>query len=305
MKHLICTFLLSLVALSIYTFCQTPPNSEWQKPPGKIISTDLPPNKPWSSIRTLIKPTKATHNPWQMSWSEEFNDNVIDPKYWSLQEGAGIWGNKELQCYTPRPDNCYVSDGKLIIQALREDFQASKYTSARITTKDKMDFLYGKIEIRAKLPAGKGIFPAFWLLPREDNYHNRHKNGELDIMEMLGHEPNIIYGVAHFDKKKAFKTSKTFDRRDIDFSQDFHRFALEWSPHKLKWLVDDNLYYSLDLDKHFDENYSPFKHRFFLIMNLAIGGSWPGSPSQETRFPAVMEIDYLRYYKYHPLSETK
>lgn len=236
-------------------------------------------------------------NVWRLVWCDEFDGNEINNKYWTLQNGGGIWGNNELQYYTDRPENCFVKDGRLVIRAIKEAYQKNQYTSARIITKEKVDFLYGKIDIKAKLPTGVGLLPAFWLLPCEDTYSDRKKNGEIDIMEMLGNNPKIVYAVAHYSLADKNKTWGKYDNADIDFSKDFHIYSLEWSQQELKWLVDNKLYYSMDLERTFDTDYNPFTKRFYLIMNFAVGGDWPGTPLNKTVFPSDMEIEYVRYYK--------
>lgn len=236
---------------------------------------------------------------WHLVWNDEFgNHDAIDNRNWSLQTGGGyIWGNNELQYYTDRPENCCIENGKLIIKGKKEDYQNYQYTSARITTKEKIEFLYGKLEIKAKLPKGKGLFPAIWLLPCEDNYGNRKKNGELDIVEMLGNDPSFIYGVAHYSLKEQNRTYKKYSHGSTDFSEDYHVYSIEWSPQDIKWLVDDEVYLLLNLNETFSNTYNPFNKKFYLIMNLSIGGDWPGYDFDNTVFPALFEIEYVRYYE--------
>lgn len=233
---------------------------------------------------------------WNLVWNDEFNREVINNNFWILQNGGGIWGNNELQYYTDRSDNCYIEDGKLIIRALKENYQNHQYTSARLTTKEKIDFLYGKIEIKAKLPAGKGLFPAFWLLPCEDSYGDRKKNGEIDLVEMLGNDPRFIYGVAHYSLNNKYRSYKKYSNKK-DFSKELHIYSIEWSEKNLVWLIDDIVYFSFDFKKIFTNNYIPFNKKFYLIINLAVGGNWPGFDLTNTTFPSKIEIDYVRYYK--------
>ncbi|HYE68532.1 MAG TPA: glycoside hydrolase family 16 protein [Anaerovoracaceae bacterium] len=235
---------------------------------------------------------------WYLVWNDEFgNNNVIEDRYWTLQTGGGIWGNNELQNYSDRPENCCVEDGKLIIKGRKEDYQNYQFTSARITTKEKIDFLYGKIEVKAKFPRGKGLFPAIWLLPCDDNYVGRKRNGELDLVEILGNDPTTIYGVAHYSLENQNRSFVKYSCDSTDFSKDFHVYSIEWSPQDIKWFVDDNVYFTLDLDSTFDNTYNPFNKKFYLIMNLAIGGDWPGNDFDNTGFPSLFEIEYVRYYK--------
>lgn len=241
--------------------------------------------------------TRKSENGWRLVWNDEFNRELINNRFWTLQNGGGIWGNNELQCYTDRSDNCYIENGKLMIRAIKESYKDHQYTSARIITRDKVDFLYGKIEIKAKLPSGKGLFPAFWLLPSNDNYGSRNKNGEIDIVELLGNDTRFIYGVAHYSLNDEFRSYKKYNDNNKDFSKDFHVYSIEWSQDRIIWLIDDREYFTFDLEKKFNDEYNPFNKKFYLIMNLAVGGNWPGFDFTNTTFPAHVEIDYVRYYK--------
>ncbi|HBM79886.1 MAG TPA: glycoside hydrolase [Clostridiaceae bacterium] len=234
---------------------------------------------------------------WNLAWNDEFNSNAVDDKYWTLQNGGDLWGNNELQYYTDREENCYIKDGKLIIRGLKEDYRNHQYTSARIVTKEKLEFLYGKIEVKAKFPEGNGLFPAIWLLPCENNYGDGKKNGEIDLVEILGNDPEVIYGVAHYSLKNQNRSYKRYSDGITNFSMGFHVYSIEWSPQEIKWMVDDKAYFSLNLMRTFDKTYNPFNKKMYLIMNLAIGGNWPGNNLGKTTFPSYVEIDYVRYYK--------
>lgn len=227
-------------------------------------------------------------------WSDEFDGREINDHFWTIQQGGGIWGNNEMQYYTANPKNCRLENGKLIIAGQKEDYNGMHYTSARISTKEKVDFHFGSIEIKAKLPKGKGLLPAIWLMPTENIYSPRRKNGEIDIVEMLSEDPKVIYGVAHFLTEKKSKESIKYYYGE-DLSKDFHVYALEWNSRQLKWLIDNQVYYTLDLEKTFEGDFNPFTKRFYLIINLAIGGNWPGYIIDDQAFPAEMEIDYVRY----------
>jgi beta-glucanase (GH16 family) len=260
----------------------------------KIKYVDQPLN-PFDSAQAFSSNT-GFKTGWKLLWRDEFNRAEINYNYWTLQEGKDSWGNNELQHYTDRRENCYTENGKLIIKAIKENYENSQYSSARIMTKQKVNFYYGKIEIRAKLPKGKGLFPAFWLLPTEDIYGDSKKNGEIDIMEMLGDDPKVIYGVAHYSLKDKYKSWKKYNDKKTDFSKDFHVYSLEWSPRQLNWLIDSKTYFSFDLENTFNDGYNPYTNKFYLIMNLAVGGDWPGTPTDDAVFPASIEVDYVRYY---------
>ncbi len=231
-----------------------------------------------------------------MVWNDEFSGSLIDTTRWSFDLGTGApaltgWGNNELQYYTSNPANVSIVNGKLCINAIKESYQGSDYTSARIQTKLKGDWTYGRFEIRAKLPKGKGIWPAIWMLPTDNFYGGWAASGEIDIMELLGHEPAKIYGTIHFGGAWPDNQSstETYTLPKGDFSDDFHTFAIEWDTEGISWYVD-SIRYSVKPHKQ------PFDKRFYLIMNLAVGGNWPGNPDGSTVFPVRMEVDYVRVY---------
>jgi beta-glucanase (GH16 family) len=231
-----------------------------------------------------------------MVWNDEFTGTSIDTTKWSFDLGTGApsltgWGNNELQYYTSNAANVSVVNGTLTINAKKESYQGSAYTSARLQTKLKGDWTYGRFEIRAKLPKGKGIWPAIWMLPTDNYYGGWAASGEIDIMELLGHEPAKVYGTIHFggvwpDNQSS---SENYTLPKGDFSDDFHIFAIEWDSEGISWYVD-SIRYSVK------PHTQPFDKRFYLIMNLAVGGNWPGNPDGSTVFPVRMEVDYVRVY---------
>jgi beta-glucanase (GH16 family) len=223
-------------------------------------------------------------------------------------------GNSELQIYTDRASNVRVSQGNLILEAHRGKVGISgterDYSSGRIRSKHRGDWKYGRIEARAKLPKGRGIWPAIWMLPTEDRYGGWASSGEIDILEFKGHEPGKIYGSIHFGgewPKNQFKTG-TFDllenkqkktaSSDKNFSEDFHRFSIEWKPESIHWFVDDYEYYRVDQWSSSQGSFpAPFDVPFHLIINLAVGGHFPGNPDESSRFPQQFLIDYVRVYQ--------
>jgi beta-glucanase (GH16 family) len=269
-----------------------------------VVSGSLPTNEnptmtPDAGFSNMVPEAELeekARSGWELIWNDEFNGSIINEEYWTLQTGEDIWGNNELQYYTDRTDNCYIKNGNLIIRGLREKYGNSDYTSARIVTKDKLSFLYGKIEIKAKLPEGVGLLSAFWFLPCQEIYNYRLKNGEFEMVEMLGNDPESIFAVAHYSFNKKTKSYEEYSD-GTDYSRDFHVYSIEWDPQKIKWLVDDKVYFTFDFDSTFDENYDPFNKPFYLIINLAIGGDWPGDDLSKTVFPSLLEIDYVRYYE--------
>jgi beta-glucanase (GH16 family) len=228
---------------------------------------------------------------WTLLWHDEFNVSTIDPATWNFEVNGDGGGNNELQYYTREARNAFVEDGTLVIQALKEEYLGKHYTSARMTTAHKKDWLYGRVDVRAKLPRGKGLWPAIWMMPTDGFYGGWPASGEIDIMELLGQEPGKVYGTVHWQENGQHLSSGSSyvlpgGRR---FSDDFHLFTLEWSVDSLKWYVDGTKY-------HVEHNGPPFDKRFFLILNVAVGGNWPGSPDATTVFPQYMQVDYVRVY---------
>jgi beta-glucanase (GH16 family) len=236
----------------------------------------------------------------ELVWADEFDqDGLPDSTRWSYNVGGGGWGNSELQYYTDkRPENARVENGKLIIEAIKESFQGSGYTSARLVSKLKGDWLNGTVEARAKLPGGKGAWAAIWMLPTDQSYGSWPASGEIDIMEYVGYDTGKIYGTIH---TKAYNhmlgTQKGGSTLLTDETDTFHVYKMTWTQEKIEFYVDDTKYYTFN-NPHIDYTTWPFDKRFHLIMNLAVGGSWGGSQGVDpAAFPARMEIDYVRVYQ--------
>ncbi len=229
---------------------------------------------------------------WNLVWADEFNGASLDLTKWSYQTGAGGWGNNELQNYTDRVDNTQVSGGKLKIIAKQESYNGSSYTSARLRTLNKGDFRYGRIEMYAKLPQTQGIWPAFWMMPTENVYGGWPNSGEIDIMELLGHQPAVTYGTIH--TVGPTNSSSSYTLPSGTFASGFHTFAIEWEPTVIRWYIDNTLFATKTA-----ANLSPwrFTELFHLILNVAVGGNWPGNPNGTTVFPQTMEVDYVRVYQ--------
>jgi beta-glucanase (GH16 family) len=240
-------------------------------------------------------------NQWKLTWSDEFNYNGLpDSRKWTYDVGGNGWGNNELEYYTNASlANAHVDNGTLKITAIREDKRGRDYTSARLLTKGKQEFTYGKIEIRAKLPAGRGLWPAIWMLGADAAKVGWPLCGEIDIMEHVGYEKDSVLGTIH---TKAYnhilgtqKSKKTYIENPYG---EFHLFSIEWTPEKIDFFLDHKLY------NHFQNEHKtvaewPFDKPFFLIMNIAIGGGLGGKMGiDETAFPATMEVDYVRVYSH-------
>ncbi|WP_445735986.1 glycoside hydrolase family 16 protein [Mariniflexile sp.] len=233
--------------------------------------------------------------------ADEFNtDGAPNPAIWGYDIGTGNngWGNNELQYYTNRTENVKVENGVLIISARKESFNGSSYTSARLLTKGKLEQTYGRFEARMRLPYGQGIWPAFWLLGDDLNGTEVWPQiGEIDIMEYVGNKPTSVFGTVHGPGYSGGESiSKSYELMNDRFDTGFHVFGIEWGPDYINYYVDNVLYNQVtpkDVPGEWVFNRGPF----YIILNLAVGGSLPGSPNEETVFPQNLLIDYVRVYK--------
>jgi len=238
---------------------------------------------------------------WTLEWSDEFDGSGLpDSEKWNYDVGGHGWGNNELQYYTEaRLQNAKVADGVLKITAIKESFENKNYTSARLVTKGKQAFKYGRLEIRAKLPSGVGTWPAIWMMPTDwpEVISKWPDCGEIDIMEHVGYDPGVIHASAHSkDYYWRIGTQKTATTLIPDASETFHTYTLEWSPEVLRVYVDDNKYFEyknegLGYDKW------PYDKPYYLILNIAVGGDWGAVKGiDDSIFPQTMEVDFVRYY---------
>jgi beta-glucanase (GH16 family) len=230
---------------------------------------------------------------WNLVWSDEFSDNQLSNSNWQYEIGTSNngWGNNELQYYTASPNNIYLDTGYLHIKALHQPYNGSDYTSSRIKTQGLYDFLYGKIEARMKLPSGKGLWPAFWMLGANITNLGWPACGEIDIMERVNTELKV-HGTYHYDN---FGHTYEGDFKYVDPSE-FHLYAVEWDNSEIRWYVDGVEYFSTNIGVG-SVSKEEFHAPFFIILNVAVGGDWPGSPDANTLFPATMLVDYVRVYK--------
>lgn len=239
---------------------------------------------------------------WKLAWSDEFDhDGAPDPAKWTCDVGGSGWGNRELQFYTKgRPENVRVEGGRLIIEARREAFQGRDYTSARLVTKNKGDWDHGRFEIRAKLPAGRGTWPAIWMLPTVWDLGDGGwpDNGEIDIMEHVGHKAGLVHASTHSRLNQWRKnTQRTATRQVPDATTAFHTYALEWERDEIRIYIDD-VHYFTSMRAGGDWQSWPFFRKFHLVLNLAIGGDWGGEKGVDPAgFPQRMEVDYVRVYQ--------
>jgi beta-glucanase (GH16 family) len=250
---------------------------------------------------------QSAESAWTLTWSDEFDGrdgSAPDPAKWVYDIGTGTngWGNRELEYYTQRTENVVTRNGTLVITALKETFTdpqgaTHEYTSARLKTKNLFSQAYGRFEARMKIPTGSGIWPAFWLLGSDIGAAGWPKCGEIDIMENNGKDPSTIHGTIHgpgYSGNKGIGSSYSLPAGS--FSDDYHVFAVEWEPSAIRFYVDANLYATRTPAELPESTTWVFDHPFFLILNVAVGGNWPGPPNASTTFPQTMLVDYVRVY---------
>jgi beta-glucanase (GH16 family) len=235
---------------------------------------------------------------WVIAWHDEFDGSELDLKNWTFDIGGGGWGNQEWEAYTNRTENVRVEDGMLVIEAREEPelIAGRNYSSARIKTQGLHAWQYGRIEARIKLPYGQGIWPAFWMLGDDLSKKGWPAAGEIDILEFIGKEPNHIYATVHapgYSGGNGVGSSLVVSEQSL--KNDFHVYAIEWEENEIRWYFDEQQYFKLTPDDVPDKWI--FDHPFFIILNLAVGGRWPGYPNKTTVFPQFLYVDYVRVYQ--------
>ena len=237
----------------------------------------------------------------ELVWADEFDGDTIDPSNWTFDIGGGGWGNGEAQYYTDRSENARVEDGRLVIELRQERFEDSYYTSARLTTLGLREFQYGRIEARVRVPSGAGTWPAFWALgadfdPGSSDPSRQWPNvGEIDIMEYVGREPDLTFGTIHGPGYSGAGGLSKWNRQDHDIADEFHTFAVDWDADGITWLYDGEPFHEIGPDDLNGREWV-FDHPFFLIVNLALGGTFGGNIALDLEFPIRYEIDYVRVY---------
>lgn len=239
----------------------------------------------------------TTYPGMTLAWRDEFTANYINTNNWSYDTGGSGWGNNELEYYTNSNKNAYTTGGYLVIEARKETMGTNNYTSARMISKDKKTFTYGRIDFRAKLPKGQGVWPALWMLGNNIGTTPWPACGEIDIMELLGHEPQKTYGTVHWGAAGGASThiGGNYSLSSLTFNDKFHLFSLKWEADKMTFLIDDVAFFIVNKSQ-ITGNY-PFDKPFFFIMNVAVGGNWPGNPDATTVFPQRMIVDYVRVFQ--------
>lgn len=258
------------------------PSSGTPAPSGPLPITD----KGWTFETTPV-------------WADEFEGSgVLSTDRWSYDKGGNGWGNNELQFYTEGNTNAKVDNGLLTIEARRETMQNRNYSSARVVTKGKGDWRYGRFEIRAKLPAGRGTWPAIWMLPTDNAYGNWPASGEIDIMEHVGFDPGKVHCTVHTSAYNHSRgTQRGANKLVPDAMTAFHVYRVDWTPYSVRGFIDDVQYFEF-INENAGPAVWPFDQRFHLVLNIAVGGSWGGQQGvDDTAFPTRMEVDYVRVYK--------
>jgi beta-glucanase (GH16 family) len=244
----------------------------------------------------------ASYAGYTLSWSDEFNGTALDASAWSSETGDGCpglcgWGNNELQYYLAPPNNLFFQDGKMMIELKPESYGGKNYTSSRIKTQGKKTFKFGRIDIRAILPKGNGVWPALWMLPQNNVYGGWPTSGEIDIMEMKGGEPSRVLSTMHYGPgPNSTYISRSYSLTGTTFNDEFHVFSIEWKLDQIKCLVDNNLFSTIN-KADLGANTYPFNEQFYFLVNLAIGGNFPGAPDASTVLPQWMIVDYIRVYQ--------
>jgi beta-glucanase (GH16 family) len=247
-----------------------------------------------------------TDFPYQLVWSDEFDGTSLDLTKWSYETGGGGFGNQEKQYYTNRPENLRFENGSLVIEAKKEVYSGNNYTSARINTRDKVAYAYGKFEARISLPSGKGTWPAFWMMGSSITYARWPLCGEIDIMEHIGSQPTMLSHATHTYEKNGSKGNNWSARKYLDnLEGNYHTYAIEWEEKANEG--DDNMSFYIDgvksatiWEQHVnsDDKMWPFKSDFFVILNLAIGGTMGGTVDDASfNNPVLMKVDYVRIYQ--------
>ena len=239
---------------------------------------------------------------YNLVWNDEFSKDFIDPSKWEHEVNAKGGGNNELQYYTARLENSFVRDGKIHIVSRYEDYTgpegARNFTSARLRTLKKGDWKYGRIEISAKLPAGRGTWPAIWMLSTDWSYGGWPESGEIDIMEHVGYDPNVIHGTVHTDAYNHSIGTQVGNQLTIPTAiSDFNNYAIEWFEDRIDFFIEGSKYFTFNNENTGWQEW-PFDKRFHLLLNIAVGGNWGGAQGIDASiFPATMEIDYVRVYQ--------
>ncbi len=277
----------------------------------KNAKASVTPTPVQNNVQT-VTPTEAPkksdipqYEGYTLLWHDEFDGDSLNMDNWNMEPREPGWTNNELQEYTQSTDNIFVRDGKLILKAIKTQKNGKDYyTSGKVNSQNKRDFMYGKVVARAKAPEGQGLWPAIWMMPTNESYYGQWpKCGEIDIMEVLGNQTHIAYCTVHYGEPHAEQQGlKTLTSGS--FADSFHEYSVEWEPGEMRFYIDGTLVLTVNdwftaVAGEDEKPYpAPFNQTFFVQMNLAVGGNWPGNPDETTDFSkAEFEIDYVRVYQ--------
>ncbi len=299
-----------LITCSIFSACQS--ETDNYRTGSKVSEAYVDPSKVKEVTPEELKTVGYNYEyeklTYDLVWSDEFDyEGLPEETKWNYDTGGSGWGNHELQYYTS-DKNASVTEGNLVIEARKEEKEGMKYTSARLVSRDKGDWLYGKIEVRAKLPAGLGTWPAIWMLPTDWEYGSWPASGEIDIMEHVGYNQNTIHASIHTQSYyHKINTQKTSTKYVEGVNEDFHVYSIEWLPDKILAFIDGEQYFSFEPGKITKEpTYKewPFDKRMHLLLNIAVGGDWGGAKGlDDSIFPVQMLVDYVRVYQSKEIME--
>jgi beta-glucanase (GH16 family) len=287
------------------TTTTAPPPATTQTTAAPETTTTPPP--PSTTTTTIVVPEPMPIDPpegYELVWSDEFDGDTIDLNNWTYDIGGWGWGNGEAQFYTDRPENARVENGLLVIEGREEQYEGSYYTSARMLTQGLQEFQHGYIEARIKVPGGNGTWPAFWMLGsnfgREDledpSLAEWPTVGEIDIMEYTGKEPDLVLGTIHGPGYAGAGGLTTWNRLDFPVEDDFHTFAIDWDEDGIRWFFDGEQYAEKTPDSLSGREWV-FDQPFFIILNVALGGTLGGFISPDLEFPVYMYVDHVRVYQ--------
>lgn len=316
---MVCSFVLVFTGIAGCTSRESPPvivsdKGPWEQQQedkqgdenmqqGNDQPTDQNQQDPQSQPEEAAVPE---YNGYTLLWNDEFDGDSLNTDIWNRELREPGWTNNELQEYTGLEENSFVRDGKLVLKAIKTEGNNGKpyYTSGKVTTQKKRDFMYGKVVVSAKVPEGKGLWPAIWMMPTDESYYGQWpKCGEIDIMEVLGNQVDTAYATVHYGEPHAEQQGVKV-LSSGSFAESFHEYSVEWEPGEMRFYIDGELINKVNdwftaVDGQDEKPYpAPFNQTFFVQMNLAVGGNWPGDPDDTTDFSkAEFEVDYVRVYQ--------
>lgn len=296
---------MALVAIGVLaTACQA--SDDATDPETTTTAPTTTSGVPSTTTTTIVVPEPLPideRDGWELVWSDEFDGTTIDPSNWTYDLGGWGWGNGEAQYYTDRPENAWVRDGLLVIALRQEKYEDSYYTSARLKTQGLREFQYGRIEARIKVPAGAGTWPAFWMLGAsfgrdedDPDASNWPDAGEIDVMEYVGRKPQTTYGTIHGPGYAGAGSLGGWNVQAYDIADDFHTYAIEWDADGIEWFYDGEPFYEVGPDDIGDREWV-YDQPFFLILNLALGGTFGGNIALDLEYPLHLYVDHVRVYQ--------